>query len=205
MLGSPNIELNKPAVMRNFTKSHKGNSLKHVLIVSGITIPLLFLFLIFFVMSFGNEYKHLKLNAKNQERSYQQAEMIYETKKSELAKLEKENHELFETLREPKDLTVFKDENPFIEKITPLRDLTEETDTLIKNVYRIETTSSNTTLRNLYDLMAKSEEFGLRFDISFPILIESDRNGERASFNLNLYKLKKIERDLVRPYTEIQK
>jgi len=205
MLSSPNIELNKPAVMRNFTKSHKGNSLKHVLIVSGITIPLLFIFIVIFVMSFGDEYKHLKVNSKHNEKVYINAENIYEAKKNELTQLEDEHHELFQTLREPKDLEIFKDENPFIEKITALKEQTEETETLIKYVYRVETTSSNTTLRNLYDLMAKNEEFGFRFDISFPITIESDRGGERAVFNLNLYKLKKIERNLVRPYTEIQK
>ena len=46
------IEFNQAEAISNFTKSHKGNSLKHVLIISGITVPILIIFIVVFVLSF---------------------------------------------------------------------------------------------------------------------------------------------------------
>lgn len=204
-ISSPKIEFNQAEAISNFTKSHKGNSLKHVLIISGITAPILIIFIIVFVLSFGQEYKNLKMNAKIYEKDLYKFTTIYETKNSDLAKLEKDHHELFETLRKPKDISILKDENPFIENIVLVTDEHKENVNLIKSIYKVETTSSNSTLQNIYDLMKRSNEYGAKFDIDFPIVIESDRGGERATFNLNIYKLQKIERSLVRPYTEIQK
>lgn len=191
--------------MRNITKPYKGNYLKHVLIVTGVAIPTLLLFIFLFVVPFGTEYKHIKREVKFVERDLKVAEMRYEEKKSELKKLETENSFLLSELKNPKDLQIFKSENPFIEKIVPLNERWKEGKIFKKEVYQLETKYLYTTLDNIYDLIGNSEEYGFRFVVDFPIEFESKKRKIGSKITFNLYKLKPIERDLVRPFTDIQK
>jgi hypothetical protein len=191
--------------MRNITKPYKGNYLKHVLIVTGVAIPVLLIFIIFFVIPFGTDYKHIKRESKLKERELSIVEDNYNRSIHDLKQIEKLNHEVLTELREPKDLNDFKAENPYIDSITEIKDLFEESEIFKKYVYRVETKYLYNTLENFNDLLSNGEQYGFRFSIDFPVKFEREENRLKVSFNINLYELKKIERDLIRPFTDIQK
>ncbi len=191
--------------MRNITKPHKGNYLKHALLVTGIAIPILLIFIFLFVVPFGSEYKHIKRDSKVVERDLKQRELHYNERLNTLQRAELEHSNLLKTLETPKSLDEFKDENPFISKILSLQDRWEDGKLFRKEVYQIDTKYLYTTLNNFYDMLKHSDDFGFRFVLDFPIVFEADKGKIKSSFAMSLYKLKPIDRELVRPFKDIQK
>lgn len=191
--------------MRNTTKQHKGNYVKHLLIISGVAIPILLIFIFIFVVPFGSEYKSIKLESKILEREV----AFLKTKREEVENnyflMDKNNYKMMNEFNSPKEMEKLKDENPFIEKITHLKNSGGEVGLFIKDVYQIETKFLYTTLENIYDLMKNSKEYGLRFNINFPIILEAKKSKLKSAFNINVYRLKPVKKDNIRPYTDIQK
>lgn len=191
--------------MRNITNPHRGNYLKHILIVGGISIPTLILFILVFVVPFGAEYKKIKQEIKLVERNLKVAEMGYEDKKAEFQELSHKHEKLLSELRNPKSVEELKRDNQFIQSITPLSNRWSEDKLFKKEVYQLETKYLYTTLDNIYDLLKNSSEYGFRFGVDFPIEFKSNKGKIKAKMAITIYKLKPIKRDLVRPFTEIQK
>lgn len=191
--------------MRNITKPHKGNYLKHVLIVVGVALPTLLIFIFLFVIPFGAKYKEIKRDVKLVERDLKLAEMKYNKEKSKLGVLRQDNSLLLYELRNPKSIKKFQEDNLFIKKIIPLKERWEDGKLFKKEVYQLETDYLYTTLDSIYDLMENSKEYGMRFVVDFPIEFEAKKRKIRSKLTFAVYKLKPIIRDLVRPFTEIQK
>lgn len=191
--------------MRNITKPYKGNYLKHVLIVAGVTIPILLLFIFLFIVPFGREYKSVKREVKSIERKLKIVENNYEKKKNELQRLNIEYANLLSEFKNPKDIKRFQEENPFIQKIVPLPERWQEGKLFKKEVYQLTTRYLYTTLNNVYDFMKNSDDYGFKFVVDFPIELEAKKRKLKAVVTFDVYKLKPIKRDLVRPFTEIQK
>jgi hypothetical protein len=191
--------------MRNITHPYKGNYLKHILIVTGVAIPILLIFIFFFVVPFGLEYKHIKRESKLKERDLLVAEHNFKESEKSLKELENLNYDLMNEFKNPKEIDDFIAENPYIEKIREENDLFEDGEIFEKHVYRVETKYLYTTLENFYDLLSNNNQHGMRFVIDFPIIFEEDKKRLKIAFNIALYKLKPIKRDLVRPFKDIQK
>jgi hypothetical protein len=190
--------------LRNISKAYKSDYLIHILYISGITIPILLIFIFVFVVPFGKEFKEQKRDSKIVERELRKVERHFNLRKSKLLELEFDNKTLLKQLRTPKDIDIFLEENPFMAKATLLNSSTIEEKYLDRVTYRIETKQLYTTLENFYDVIENNSNFGFRFQVDFPIKFEADRQKIKAFFSLNVYKLKNIKKEIVRPYTDIQ-
>ena len=192
--------------MRNITKSHKGNYLKHLLIVTSVAVPILLIFIFLFVVPFGTEFKSLKREAKLLERDLKTVELKHKHREKELYSLEVEHKQTMSKFKKPKNIDEFLNENPYIDKIIALKNKTEDRQFFTKYVYKVETKSLYSTLENVYDLMKNSKDFNMKFVIGFPITFEVAKKGRlRSSFYINIEKLKPIKKEIVRPYKDIQK
>lgn len=191
--------------MRNITKPHRGNYVKHLLVTTATTIPVLLIFIFFSVVPFGKEYKGVKKEAKLLERDLQVVELKHKHRFKELYNLELEHKQIMHKFKEPQSTDSFKSDNPYVYKIVELKEKREENELFEKLVYKIETQKIYSTLDNMYDLMKNSEDFNMKYVIDFPIIFEVEKRGRlKASFNLNIQKLKPIKKEIVRPYTDIQ-
>jgi hypothetical protein len=190
--------------LRNISKAYESDYLIHILYISGITIPILLIFIFVFVVPFGKEFKEQKRDSKIVERELRKVERHFNLRKSKLLELEFDNKTLLKQLRTPKDIDIFLEENPFMAKATLLNSSTTEEKYLDRVTYRIETKQLYTTLENFYDVIENNSNFGFRFQVDFPIKFEAERQKIKAFFSLNVYKLKNIKKEIVRPYTDIQ-
>jgi len=192
--------------MRNITKPHKGNYVKHLLIVSAVAVPTLMIFIFFFVVPFGTEYKSVKKDTKLLERDLKAIELNYAQQKKGLYNLEIEHKQVMSELKDFKDVDDFRTDNPYINKVAFLKNLTEDKDIFTKYSYLVETKKLYSTLENFYDLMENSTNSKMRFKINFPIIFEVAKKGRlKSSFNIDIFKLKPIKKEIVRPYKDIQK
>jgi len=192
--------------MRNITRPHKGNYLKHLLIVSAVTVPTLLIFIFFFVVPFGTEYKSVKKETKILERDLETVESNYKKEKHTLYNLEIGHKQIMSELKNFKSIDRFKTDNPYINNIESLKNKTEESKLFTKYVYQVTTKKLYSTLENFYDLMENSDDSKMRFVVNFPIIFEVAKKGKLKSyFNIDVFKLKPIKKEIVRPFKDIQK
>jgi hypothetical protein len=192
--------------LRNISKPYRGDYLKHVLIVAGATVPILLIFIFAFVVPFGSEFKEKKREKKIVEKELRRAKLHYDSRISKLRELEIIHREVLKDIKHPKDMDLFLEERPFIKYSVPQKDLDGEEGYLERLVYKVQTKALYTTLESFYDILENDSSLGFRFQLDFPIQFEANsKNRISALFNINLYKLKPIKKEIVRPYQDIQK
>jgi hypothetical protein len=187
------------------SKAYKGDYLKHILIVLAVTLPILLLSIFAVVVPYGNEFKDKKKASLKAERELRIVELERDNKLSQKNKIEFGNKELLAQLREPKPMLQFLDENLFVDTAILKNSLSKETEISEEITYQIKTRQLQTTLQNFYDLIENSNNFGIHFQLGFPIFFSADKGRVESTFNMTIYKLKPFKQNIVRPYTDIQK
>jgi len=192
--------------LRNLTKPHKGNYLKHLIIVISVAVPILIIFIFVFVVPFGLEFKDIKKETKLLEKDLKVAELNQEKMKKELYNLEIEKAQIMNEFKNPTTVRDFQNENPFVDKISYLPNQTTDNKFFTQLIYKVETKQLYSTLDNFFDLLKNNQDFKMQFTVDFPIVFQVDKKRRlKSSFNLNVEKLKPIKKELVRPYKDIQK
>ena len=192
--------------MRNLTKPHKGNYLKHLVIVTSMAVPILIIFIFVFVVPFGFEFKDIKKETKLLEKDLQMAELNQEKMKKELYNLEIEKAQIMHEFKKPTTVKDFQNENPFVDRISYLPNQTTDNKFFTQLIYKVETKQLYSTLDNFFDLLKNNQDFKMQFAVDFPIVFQVDKKRRlKSSFNLNVEQLKPITKELVRPYKDIQK
>jgi len=192
--------------LRNLTKPHKGNYLKHLVIVTSMAVPILIIFIFVFVVPFGFEFKDIKKETKLLEKDLQMAELNQEKMKKELYNLEIEKAQIMHEFKKPTTVKDFQNENPFVDRISYLPNQTTDNKFFTQLIYKVETKQLYSTLDNFFDLLKNNQDFKMQFAVDFPIVFQVDKKRRlKSSFNLNVEQLKPITKELVRPYKDIQK
>jgi hypothetical protein len=153
---------------------------------------------------FGQEYKDKRREYKEAKATNIDIERTYSEKLNILNHLKKESREIIQIFNEPRNIELFVEESSFIKHLT-LVDRNSSHETFIKSLYKVETHYLPITVQEFYKFIEKGSRTGLVFELQFPITFSTIKNKVQANFLMNVYQLKEINRDLVKPFQQLQR
>gem|GEM_PF-3773533 len=190
--------------MRNISQAYRASQIKNIMVVTAVAIPLIFVFIFTYVVPFGQEYKEKRKEYQLAKNANLDIENTYSEKLNRLNLLKEESKPIIEIFNEPKNIELFVEESKFIKSMR-LVDSNSSDEIFIKELYKVETHYLPITVQEFYKFIENGSRNGLIFEVKFPISFSTIKNKIQGKFYLNLYRLKDVNRDLVKPFKQLQR